>query len=177
MNRDTGASRIYVFLPDMQLPTWDVALQDTKNKEQLVEIIVNKIKTDIAKIRNTIKVTGKDLIPLKVTNECIEEWTDLKANQKGQITFRFINLRQWYQEMLQLFQRTQMCLYSSWISFPLVTSKRMYWCNQHLLIVIKWLISLQPSISILLLYLTPFLLMVCLDAIQWVVILGLKSLQ
>ena len=73
MNRDTGASRIYDFLPDMQLPTRDVALKDTKNKKELVEIIVNKIKTDIAKIRNTIKVTGKDLIPLKVTNECIEE--------------------------------------------------------------------------------------------------------
>ena len=82
MNRDTGASRIHNCLPEMQLPSRDVVLRFTKNKEQLIELIVNKIKTDTVKIRNIITVTGKDPIPFKITNGCTEERTDLKTNQE-----------------------------------------------------------------------------------------------
>ena len=82
MNRDIVASRVYIFLLDMQLPYQDVVVKTTKNKEQLTEVIVNKIKMDKVKIRNTITVTGKDPIPFKVTNECIEDQTDLKTNEE-----------------------------------------------------------------------------------------------
>lgn len=50
-------------------------------KEQLNEALVNKIKTDIVKLRNTVTVTSKDPIPFKVTNESIDEQADLKKNQ------------------------------------------------------------------------------------------------
>lgn len=50
-------------------------------KEQLNEVLVNKIKTEIVKLRNTIIVTSKDPIPFKVTNESIDEQVGLKKNQ------------------------------------------------------------------------------------------------
>ena len=77
MDMGTGASRVYNVLPEMQLPSRDVVLKVTKNKEQLYELIVNRIKTDTVKIRNTITVTSKDPIPLKITNGCIEGQTDI----------------------------------------------------------------------------------------------------
>ena len=54
MNRDTIANRVYNFLLDMQLHSWDVVLKVTKNKEQLIELIVNKIKTGVVEIMNTV---------------------------------------------------------------------------------------------------------------------------
>ena len=54
MNRDTIANRVYNFLLDMQLHFWDVVLKVTKNKEQLTELIVNKIKTVVVNIMNTV---------------------------------------------------------------------------------------------------------------------------
>ena len=82
MSRDTGASRVCNFLPYMQLPSRDVVLKVTKNKEHVIELTVYKIKINIVKIRIKITVTGKDPIPFKVINGCIEEPIDLKTNQE-----------------------------------------------------------------------------------------------
>ena len=54
MNRDTIANRVYNVLLYMQLHSWDVVLKVTKNKEQLIELIVNKIKTGVVEIMNTV---------------------------------------------------------------------------------------------------------------------------
>ena len=71
MKRDTGTIRVYNLL-SIPLSRDDV-LKATKSKEQLIELIVNKVKTHTAKIRNTITVTRKDLIPFKITNRPTEE--------------------------------------------------------------------------------------------------------
>ena len=67
----------------MLLPSCDdIVLKVTKNKEEVIELIVNKIKTDRVNIWNTITRTGKSPIPFKVLNECVEKRTDLKTNQE-----------------------------------------------------------------------------------------------
>ena len=50
--------------------------------EQVIELIVNKIKTYRVKIINTINVTSKYSIPFKVTNKCIEDKIGWKKNQE-----------------------------------------------------------------------------------------------
>ena len=155
MKKDTGARRLYNLLPNMQPPSQDVVLKATKCKEQLVEVIVNKVKTDTEKSRNMITVIRKDLSLFIIANRSKEEWADLMTNQEEDIWFWFIKLHQIRSS-------------SSCISFPLVILKWIYWCYQHLLILIKWLVSLEPIRNILLSCIASLLLMSCLDAIQWV---------
>ena len=68
--RDTGASRIYQLHPETALPSEDIVLKVSHNKNQLIKLIINKIISEAHKYtgRNKLVVTGSDPVPLELYN-------------------------------------------------------------------------------------------------------------
>ena len=81
--RDSGASRVYQLTADTPLPSRDVLLQVSENKEQLIQLIVDDL---IANARymfpNRLIVTGKDPVPLQIWNGDVTGCDHLQTTQE-----------------------------------------------------------------------------------------------
>ena len=82
--RDTGASRIYQLHPETALPSKDIVLKVSHNKDQLIKLIINKIISEAHKYtgRNKLVVTGSDPVPLELYNGNVNPCPDLRTTQE-----------------------------------------------------------------------------------------------
>ena len=81
--RDKGASRIYTLRCTARLPSQKVVLTVTTNKDQLIALIVEDLvshKADFQK--HKLLVTGRDPVPVKIANGCVNKRQDMAITQE-----------------------------------------------------------------------------------------------
>ena len=81
--RDIGASRVYQLTLDTELPSMDVLLKVTENKEQLIQLVVDDFIRHASSIYpNKVILTGQDPIPIQISNGNVTSAKDLRATQE-----------------------------------------------------------------------------------------------
>ena len=81
--RDKGASRVYTLRCTGRLSPQKVVLTVTTNKDQLTALIVEDLvshKADFQK--HKLVVTGRDLVPVEITNGCVNKRKDMATTQE-----------------------------------------------------------------------------------------------
>ena len=76
--RDTGASRVYSLNTTTLLPPREVTLSVTKNKKQLIQLIVLDLMSNKAMIDGKVIVTGASPIPVEITSSSITQRVDMR---------------------------------------------------------------------------------------------------
>ena len=83
-NRDVGASRVYHLSSSTNLPSQKVMLTVSKNKQQLIDLIIRDLCAHKAEVSifNTLIVTGSEPFPIEITNDDIIQCESLKTLQE-----------------------------------------------------------------------------------------------
>ena len=75
---DTGASQVYSLSTTTRLPPQEVTLLVTKNKKQLIQLIVLDLMSHKAMLDGKVIVTGASPIPVEITPSNINQRVDMR---------------------------------------------------------------------------------------------------